>query len=120
MPADLSRGSGTLQAVALVAASALLGSSAIAISSALVHAAAAQAVANQASLAASDVARGIVPGIPCRVARALVAEAGFSLGRCEISGGEAAVVVQGQWWGLEVSKRARAAPPPHPVFGGGG
>lgn len=101
-----------------MAAVALLGGGGVAISTAVVHATHAQTVANQAALATSDVSRGLVPGHPCRVASALVVEAGFRLRHCDVVAGQARVVVAGTWWGLEVSKRALAGPLPHPVFPG--
>jgi secretion/DNA translocation related TadE-like protein len=112
------RGSGTILGVGMLAAVALLGGGAVAISTAVVHATHAQTVANQAALAASDVSRGLVPGYPCRVASALTTDAGFQLLQCDVVTGQARVVVGGTWWGLGVSKRAMAGPPPHPVFPG--
>lgn len=114
------RGSGTVLGLGLLAAVVILGGGGLAVSTGVVHARYAQAVANQAALAASDVARGLAPGHPCRVARSLVSEAGFRLGQCDVETGVARVAVEGQWWGMGVAKRARAGPIPHPVFGDGG
>ena len=110
------RGSGSILGVAVIATVALLGSSALAVSDALTEADRVQRVANQAALAASDVARGLAPGIPCRVASAIVTEAGVRVARCEVDGEIAVVEVAGSWWGMSLAKRAAAAPVRHSVF----
>lgn len=94
----------------------LVGSSAFAVTSGLNVARHVQSVANQAALAASDIARGVVSGHPCRVASSLVSGAGFRLLGCDVEQGRAWIVVGGQWWGIDIQKRAHAGPPDHPVF----
>jgi len=116
MVAGGQRGSGTLMGLAILAVIVLLGSSAIAVISGFNQARNGQAVANQAALAASDISRGVVPGHPCRVASSLVGGAGFQLLGCDVNQGKAWIVVGGQWWGLDIKKRAHAGPPDHPVF----
>lgn len=115
-PTPGERGSGTLMGLAILATVAILGSSAIAVISGLNEARSLQAVANQAALAASDVSRGVVAGHPCQTASPLVSGAGYRLLGCEVEGGKAWIVVGGQWWGIEMSKRAHAGPPNHPAF----
>jgi hypothetical protein len=110
------RGSGTLMGLTILAAIALAGSSAIAVMVGLNEARHVQAVANQGALAASDVSRGVVSGHPCRVVSSLVSGAGFRLMGCEVNQGKAWIVVGGQWWGIDIEKRAHAGPPNHPVF----
>ena len=110
------RGSGTLLGVAILAAVVILGSFAIAITEGLSEARSVQVAANQAALAASDISRGVVPGHPCRVASALVTQAGYRLGGCDVAEGKAWIVVARTWWGMTIEKRAHAAPVEHPVF----
>lgn len=110
------QGSGSILMVAVMTTVALLGSSALAVSDALTEADRVQRVANQAALAASDVARGLAPGIPCRVASAIVAQAGVRVARCEVDGGIAMVEVAGSWWGMSLAKRAAAGPASHSAF----
>jgi secretion/DNA translocation related TadE-like protein len=110
------RGSGSILGVAVMAAVALLGASALAVSEALAEADRVQRVANQAALAASDVARGLAPGISCRVASAIATQAGVRIARCEVDGAIAVVEVAGSWWGMSLAKRAAAAPADHSVF----
>ena len=110
------RGSGTLTGLSILAIAVLAGSGAIAVTSGLNVARHAQAVANQAALAASDISRGVVPGHPCRVASSLVSGAGFRLLTCDVEQGRAQIVVDGEWWGIGIQKRAHAGPPDHPVF----
>ena len=110
------RGSGTLMGLTILAVTFLVGSLAIAVTSGLNVARHAQAVANQAALAASDISRGVVSGHPCRVASSLVSGAGFRLSGCDVERGKAWIVVGGQWWGIDIQKRAHAGPPDHPVF----
>jgi secretion/DNA translocation related TadE-like protein len=112
------RGSGTLMGLALLAGITILGSSAVFVTMGLVEASRVQVAANQAALAASDVSRGVVPGHPCRMASHLVNAAGYRVGRCEVGGGEARVMVSTVWWSMPVEKGARAGPTPHPVFDG--
>lgn len=110
------RGSGTLMGLTILAVAVLIGSLAIAVTSGLNVARLAQAAANQAALAASDISRGVVPGHPCRVASSLVSGAGFRLLGCDVERGKARIVVGSQWWGIDMEKRAHAGPPDHPVF----
>jgi hypothetical protein len=102
--------------LAVLSAIVMSGSLAIAVTTGLGEARSAQAVANQAALAASDVSRGVVAGHPCRVASSLVTAAGYRLRGCDVAGGKAWIVVGGQWWGIDIVKRAHAGPPDHPVF----
>jgi secretion/DNA translocation related TadE-like protein len=110
------RGSGALMGLALLAGIVSLGSGGMMVTMGLVEAARVQVAANQASLAASDVSRGLVPGHPCRVASQIVTMAGYRMGGCEVRVGEARVSVSGMWWSMPIEKRARAGPLPHPVF----
>lgn len=110
-------GSGTILGLATLAATVVLGTSALLVAGGFVEAQLVQVSANQAALAASDVARGAVAGHPCAVASGLVGAAGYRVDSCETSDGFARIIVVSTWWGLAVEKRARAGPPPHPVFG---
>jgi len=102
--------------LAILAVIAIVGSSALAVTSALNEARRVQAVANQAALAASDVSRGVVSGHPCRVASSLVSGVDYQLRGCYVDQGKAWIVVVGQWWGIDIEKRAHAGPPAHPVY----
>jgi len=105
------RGSATL--VTLAATLGLVGivTAVIAAGSLLLHAERAQRAVDLAALAASDVARGVVPGFPCDVARAILRESGFALVSCTIEEGRSRVVARGQVGGVEVRARAHAGVP---------
>ena len=112
------RGSGTLLGLALIAGTIVIGMGGVVVTSAVVEAQRLQEVTNQAALAASDVARGVVPGRPCEVARALVNRSGYHVESCETRAGTARIVAGGLWWEMPVRKRALAKPIDHPVFRG--
>lgn len=102
------RGSATVITLALVFA--LVGVVIIGVGAAalLNRASHLQSVADLAALAASDVSRGVVPGQPCSLARAILREAGFSLVSCELEEGRARVVGRASVGGVALTARAHA------------
>ena len=109
-------GSATVLSLGLSAATVVFGGAIVATLHMMSLAQEIQQVANLAALAASDVAMGVAPGIPCRVARAIVAKNGFELSSCELDGHSATVSVASSQWGVPISRRAHAAPQPSALW----
>ena len=105
------RGSGSILAVAVVAA--MLGLVAISTPLYVVLSAKqrAMAAADAAALAAASVALGIVPGLPCAAAASLATANGASLTRCEPDGAIVTVRVSVSAMGFAVPAAATAGPP---------
>lgn len=104
------QGSGSILAVAIVAA--MLGLIALstplyAVLSAKQRAASA---ADASALAAASVALGIVPGIPCAAAASLATANRASLTRCEVDGAIVTVRLSVPILGFDVSATATAGP----------
>lgn len=110
-------GSATVLSLGLSAATVVFGGAIVATLHMMSLAQEVQQVANLAALAASDVAMGVAPGIPCRVSRAIVAKNGFELSSCELDGHSARVSVASSQWGVPISRRAHAAPQPSALWG---
>jgi secretion/DNA translocation related TadE-like protein len=105
------RGSGSLLAVAVIAATIAVVSLLVPLAVALSGVERARAAADASALAAADVAVGISPGVPCESAAAVAAANGARLDGCSVDGavdtGGVAVTVLG----LGVRSRATAGPP---------
>ena len=106
------RGSGTVLAVGLTAAVALVGGAVIPLSQVLVARAQAAGAADAAALAAADAASGREPGFPCELASVVAAANGAAVQSCEVDGLVVTVSVARGILGLDVAARATAGPPP--------
>jgi secretion/DNA translocation related TadE-like protein len=67
-----------------------------------------QGATDRAALAGADAHVGVIPGMPCVVAGALLVREGFTLASCEIETSSVRVVGQVQLGGLWLTKRAHA------------
>lgn len=105
------RGSGSILAVAIVAA--MFGVLAVStpLYAVLTVKQAATGAADAAALAAATVAAGIVPGVPCAAAASLAAANGAILTRCEPDGAVVTVRVGIRILGFDVPAAATAGPP---------
>ncbi|MFC6354680.1 Rv3654c family TadE-like protein [Luethyella okanaganae] len=108
------RGSGSILAVAVLAAVMALTVLTIPVLAVLVVTQTIANAADAAALAAADVASGVVPGVACAAAGQATALNGATLESCEISGAVAEVEVSGSWLDMTVRARARAGPPVGP------
>ena len=99
-------------ALAVLAMLAVLTIAAVGVGAALAGRQRVIAAADAGALAASDTALGILPGVPCEAARAVVEAHGATLTRCEVDGVVATVVAADSIAGVGVSAVARAGPPP--------
>lgn len=68
-------------------------------------------IADAAALAAADVARGIVPGVPCEIAASVVASNGGVLDKCRVDGVIVTVRVRAVVLIFFVTATATAGPP---------
>jgi secretion/DNA translocation related TadE-like protein len=105
------RGSGSILAVAIMAAMLGIVSLLVPLYAVLFAKQQAAGAADAAALAAADVAIGIVAGQPCGVAASLAAANGASLARCEVDGVIVTVTVSVPAFGFEVFGAATAGPP---------
>lgn len=110
------KGSGGMLSVALLATVILLGGLGVGASMALREATRVQSVANLAALAASDVARGRVPGIACDEARRIAELSSLAISSCTIVDGAARISLRASVAGYAIEKRAHAGPAPHPAW----
>ena len=110
-PASGERGSGSILAVAIIAA--MLASLSLLLPLCLVLAAKQRAAgaADAAALAAADVAVGIHPGSPCPAASAVAAANGATLARCVVDGTTVTVRAVTVAWGIPVPAQATAGRP---------
>ena len=69
--------------------------------------------ADAAALAAADVAAGLVPGLPCELAAAVVEANGASLAGCRVDGQTATVTAGAAVLGLRLTATSTAGPAPH-------
>ena len=105
------RGSGSVLAIGLIAALAVLTAVLVPLYSALAARSAVGTAADAAALAAADVAVGLAPGNPCEAA-ARVAEANAaSVGACTVDGLVVTVRVGRSVVGVMVTATATAGPP---------
>ena len=105
------RGSGSVLAVAVVAAVLMLFSLVLPISTVLAAQQRVAGAADAAALAAADVAVGIRSGSPCPVAATVAAANASRLDGCLIDGTTATVRVTATVLGFAVSARATAGRP---------
>ena len=106
------QGSGTVLAVGLIAAVAVVSAAVLPLSHVLVARAAAAGAADAAALAAADVASGRHPGYPCELAAEVATTNGAALESCEVDGLIVTVSVGRGILGFTVGARATAGPPP--------
>ena len=109
-PAGDDRGSGSVLAVAIVAA--MLGL--VAMSTPLYAVLSAKqrvaSAADASALAGASVALGIVPGVPCAAAASLATANGAELTRCEVDGAVVTVRLNTPVLGFSVPASATAGP----------
>jgi secretion/DNA translocation related TadE-like protein len=105
------RGSGSILAVAVMAATLGIVSLLVPLYGVLFAKQQAAGAADAAALAAADVAVGIVAGQPCSAAASLATANGASLARCEVDGVIVTVTVSVPAFGFEVIGAATAGPP---------
>jgi secretion/DNA translocation related TadE-like protein len=105
------RGSGSVLAVGLIAAIAVLTAVLVPLYSALATRSSVGVAADAAALAAADVAVGIAPGIPCETARRVVSAQGAALTSCAVDGLIVTVVASRRILGVDVVAAATAGPP---------
>jgi secretion/DNA translocation related TadE-like protein len=110
-PSPSDRGSGSLLAIGLVAAIAVLTSLLVPLHSALAVRSLVGAAADSAALAAADVAVGLTPGIPCEAAARAASAAGAQLASCAVDGLVVTVVASRGILGVDVTAAATAGPP---------
>ncbi len=104
------RGSGSILAVAILAAMLCLVSLLLPLVAVLSAKQRVSAAADASALAAADVAVGILPGIPCTEAGRVAAANGASLGACEADGLVVTVEARGSVLGFAVIATATAGP----------
>ncbi|MHC5795132.1 Rv3654c family TadE-like protein [Lacisediminihabitans sp. FW035] len=114
------QGSGSVLAVAVVAAMLLLFSLVLPITTVVSAQQRAAGAADAAAIAAADVAVGILPGSPCPVAATVTAANAARLDGCLIDGTTATVRVTTSVLGFAVSARATAGRPVGDVAGATG
>lgn len=68
-------------------------------------------VADASALAAADVARGIVPGVPCEIAASIATSNGALLDKCRVDGVIVTVRVRVVVFAFPVTATATAGPP---------
>lgn len=105
------QGSGSILAVAVVAALLTLVTLSTPLYAVLSAKHRAASAADASALAASAVALGIVPGFPCTVAASLAAAHRVALTRCEVDGAIVTVRVSVLILGFDVPAAATAGPP---------
>jgi secretion/DNA translocation related TadE-like protein len=86
----------------------MAGFAVMVVGSAIVMDARLQGSVDRSALAGADVARGVVPGIPCEHAQDLLESEGFALVGCTLKEDSIRVVGQGNHVGVEWTRRARA------------
>jgi secretion/DNA translocation related TadE-like protein len=109
--AERDAGSGTVAAVAIVAAVALLATTAVGLGAGLAVRQRVLGAADSAALAAADVAAGVAPGDPCPTAARVAEAGGARLDACSADGLVLTVRVSGSVAGIPLSARATAGPP---------
>ncbi len=116
LESDPRRGSATVLSLGLSAATLVLGGVLVSTLHLVSVAQQVQQVANLAALAASDTAIGVTSGEPCSTARMVATHHSFALTSCELDGSRARVSVGVSLWGVQVSRRADAAPEPSAIW----
>ncbi|MGO2111030.1 MAG: Rv3654c family TadE-like protein [Pseudoclavibacter sp.] len=106
------RGSGSVLAVALIAASLAFAIALVQVLGAFAAHQRAQAAADAAALAAADTISGRAPGDPCENATNLADAHAASVHDCEVDGSEATVTIEVDAGWISVFATARAGPAP--------
>ena len=105
------RGSGTLLAIALGAAIAMVAATVVPLYMGMAVRQRVIGAADAAALAAADAASGRIPGFPCEVATRIAAANGANLFRCELDGLVVTVGARADFLGVSLVAKARAGPP---------
>lgn len=105
------RGSGSILAVAIIAALLALVSLLLPLWIVLAAKQRVSGAADAAALAAADVAVGILPGVPCEAAASVAKANGAKLNGCGLDGAIVTVRSSVTVLGFDVSARATAGPP---------
>jgi secretion/DNA translocation related TadE-like protein len=105
------RGSGSILAVAVVAAALMLSLALVPLYGVLLAKRQAAGAADLAALAAADVAVGAEPGIPCRTASSIARANDVALRACRLEGVIVTVRVSASVLGFTVPGIATAGPP---------
>jgi secretion/DNA translocation related TadE-like protein len=103
--------SGSVLAASVAGSTILLTVLVLPLGAALVEKRAIAASADAAALAAADVASGLVPGVPCDAAAALVRANRGALAGCDVDGAVVTVEVSSSVLGIPFAVRATAGPP---------
>jgi secretion/DNA translocation related TadE-like protein len=106
------RGSGSVLALAVLGAVAIVAIAALALGAALTVRQRVIGAADAAALAAADGASGAVAGEPCALARRLAEAGGAALDSCVVDGLVATVAVSARVGPVPFGARSRAGPPP--------
>lgn len=105
------KGSGSILAVAIMGATALLAGMLLPLDAVLQAKQQTADAADAAALAGADAAVGIIPGFPCQEAGRVAESNGASLGGCEVDGEVVTVRADRTVFGLRVTGTATAGPP---------
>jgi secretion/DNA translocation related TadE-like protein len=105
------RGSGSILALAVLAAMLALCSLLLPLVGVLSAKQRMSAAADAAALAAADVTVGLAPGVPCAAADRVAAANGAMLAGCEVDGLVVTVAVKATILGLPIEASATAGPP---------
>ena len=105
------RGSGSVLTVAVLGAMLSVAGLCASAGVVLVAAQRLSVAADQAALAAADVASGLLPGVPCEEAARVASAHSASIDGCSIEGQVATVEVVGAALGVPLEARATAGPP---------
>ncbi|TAM69245.1 MAG: hypothetical protein EPN48_07590 [Microbacteriaceae bacterium] len=108
---DHESGSGTILAVAVIAAVLAVVGMLVPVGVALAVKQQVAGAADAAALAAADTASGMIAGFPCVAAARAAALNGTELARCELDGLVATVAARTNYLGFEIAIEARAGPP---------
>jgi len=105
-------GAGTVLAVAIVGATAIVLVAVLALGAASVLRQRVIGAADAAALAAADAASGATAGVPCGLAERVAAANRTALTRCVLDGLVATVTVTASFGPVPFSARSTAGPPP--------
>lgn len=106
------RGSGSILALALVAATVVVALAVLSLAAGLGVRQRLIGAADTAALVAADGASGALAVIPCEAAARVAALAGGRVVRCRIDGLIATIDVVGAFVGVPIRVRSSAGPPP--------
>ena len=103
-------GSGSILAIGVLSALAILATTSIPLYAAFAAKSQTQGAADAAALAAADVRRGVTGGFPCDVAEEVARANGAELTECELDGYIVTVEVRRETLGFELRSTATAGP----------